>query len=34
MRSTEIYMHTSREHLARTRSPLDVLGTPAAKILG
>ncbi len=34
LRTTEIYLHTSREHLARTTSPLDVLGTPAAKILG
>jgi site-specific recombinase XerD len=34
MRSTEVYLHVSREHLARTTSPLDVLGTPAAKILG
>jgi len=34
MRSTEVYLHTSREVLSRTRSPLDVLGTPAAKILG
>jgi site-specific recombinase XerD len=34
MRTTEVYLHTSREHVARTVSPLDVLGTPAAKILG
>ena len=34
MRTTEIYVHTSRGLLARTQSPLDVLGTPAAKILG
>jgi site-specific recombinase XerD len=34
MRTTEVYLHTSRGLLARTTSPLDVLGTPAAKILG
>jgi site-specific recombinase XerD len=34
LRTTETYLHTSREQLARTRSPLDVLGTPSAKILG
>jgi len=34
MRTTEVYLHTSWGLLARTRSPLDVLGTPAAKILG
>lgn len=34
MRATETYLHTSRELLARTQSPLDVLGTPEAKILG
>lgn len=34
MRTTEVYLHASREHLARTVSPLDVLGTPSAKILG
>jgi site-specific recombinase XerD len=34
MRTTEIYLHTSQEQLARTQSPLDVLGTPAAKVLG
>jgi len=34
LRATETYLHTSREVLSRTKSPLDVLGTPAAKILG
>jgi site-specific recombinase XerD len=34
MRTTATYLHTSRGQLARTRSPLDVLGTPVAKILG
>jgi site-specific recombinase XerD len=34
LRSTETYLHTSRELLSRTKSPLDVLGTPAAKVLG
>ncbi len=34
MRSTETYLHTSCEALARPKSPLDVLGTPVAKILG
>jgi len=34
LRSTETYLHTSRVALARVKSPLDVLGTPAATILG
>jgi len=34
LRATEVYTHVSLEHIARTRSPLDVLGTPAARILG
>lgn len=34
LRATETYLHTSREVLSQTKSPLDVLGTPAAKILG
>ncbi|MHC4213415.1 MAG: tyrosine-type recombinase/integrase [Planctomycetota bacterium] len=34
LRTTEVYTHVSQEHIARTRSPLDVLGTPAASILG
>jgi integrase/recombinase XerD len=34
LRATEVYMHTSVEKLARIRSPLDLLGTRAATILG
>lgn len=34
LRTTEVYTHISLEHIARTRSPLDVLGTPTASILG
>lgn len=34
LRATEIYTHTSVELIARTRSPLDLLGTPAGAILG
>ncbi|HET6496214.1 MAG TPA: site-specific integrase [Thermoleophilia bacterium] len=34
LRATEVYTHTSVEQIARTRSPLDLLGTPAAAILG
>ncbi len=34
LRATEVYTHTSIEQIARTRSPLDLLGTPAAAILG
>jgi site-specific recombinase XerD len=34
LRSTEVYLHTSRALLARTKSPLDLLGTPAASVLG
>jgi integrase/recombinase XerD len=34
LRATSVYTHTSIEHIARTRSPLDLLGTPQARILG
>lgn len=34
LRSTEVYLHASRELLARTKSPLDVLGTSEAYLLG
>ena len=34
LRATEVYTHVSLEHIARTRSPLDLLGTPAASIFG
>jgi integrase/recombinase XerD len=34
LRTTEVYTHISLEHLGRTRSPLDLLGTPAAAVLG
>jgi len=34
LRATEVYTHTSVEQIARTRSPLDLLGTPAGAILG
>ena len=34
LQTTEIYTHTSVRLLERTTSPLDVLGTPAAYILG
>lgn len=34
LRATEVYTHTSVEQIARTKSPLDLLGTPAAIILG
>jgi integrase/recombinase XerD len=33
-RTTGIYAHTSVERIARIRSPLDLLGTPEADILG
>jgi site-specific recombinase XerD len=32
--ATQVYTHVSTEHIARTRSPLDVLGTPAGAVLG
>jgi len=34
LRATEVYTHVSVEHIGRVRSPLDLLGTPAAKPLG
>lgn len=34
LRATLVYTHVSTEHIARTRSPLDMLGTPAAAVLG
>ena len=34
LRTTEVYTHISLEHLGSTRSPLDLLGTPAAAVLG
>lgn len=34
LRATEVYTHVSLEHLTRTPSPLDLLGTPAARVLG
>jgi len=34
LRATEVYAHISVEHLGRTRSPLDLLGTPDSGILG
>lgn len=34
LRATEVYAHVSLEHIGRVRSPLDLLGTPAAKRLG
>ena len=34
LRATEVYTHVSVEHIGRVKSPLDLLGTPAAKPLG
>lgn len=34
LRATEVYTHISVEHIGRVTSPLDLLGTPAAKSLG
>ena len=34
LRATEVYTHISIEHLGRTRSPLDLLGTPDSGVLG
>jgi len=34
LRATLVYTHVSLENIARTRSPLDLLGTPQARILG
>lgn len=33
-RATEVYTHISVEHIGRVKSPLDLLGTPAAQRLG
>ena len=34
LRATEVYTHTSVEEIARTTSPLDLLGTPGGAIFG
>ena len=34
LRATEVYAHVRLEHGARTRSPLDLLGTPVGRLLG
>src|SRR5438093_4366797 len=34
LRATEVYAHVSVEHIGRTTSPLDLLGTPSAAVLG
>jgi site-specific recombinase XerD len=34
LQTTEVYTHTSVERIARTKSPLDLLGTPDGRILG
>ncbi len=34
LRATEVYTHISVQHIGRVQSPLDLLGTPAAKPLG
>jgi site-specific recombinase XerD len=34
LRATEVYTHISVEHIGRVKSPLDLLGTPAARPLG
>jgi site-specific recombinase XerD len=34
LHATEVYTHISVEHIGRVKSPLDLLGTPAAKPLG
>lgn len=34
IRTTETYLHVTTAHLKRTRSPLDVLGTPEGERLG
>jgi site-specific recombinase XerD len=34
VQTTQIYTHTTVEQIAQTRSPLDLLGTPAGSILG
>jgi site-specific recombinase XerD len=34
LRATEVYTHVSLEHIGRVRSPLDLLGTEEATVLG
>jgi integrase/recombinase XerD len=34
LRATEVYAHVSLQHISRTTSPLDLLGTPSAAVLG
>jgi site-specific recombinase XerD len=34
LRATEVYAHVSVEHIGRTTSPLDLLGSPSAAVLG
>ena len=34
LQATEVYAHVSIEHISRTVSPLDLLGTPSAAVLG
>ena len=34
LRATEVYAHVSIEQITRTVSPLDLLGTPSAAVLG
>lgn len=34
LRATEVYAHISIDHISRTLSPLDLLGTPSAAVLG
>ena len=34
LRATEVYTHVSVDHIGRTRSPLDLLETPMALVLG
>jgi hypothetical protein len=34
IQSTTTYLHLSQVHLRATPSPIDLLGTPAASVLG
>jgi integrase/recombinase XerD len=34
LRATAVYTHVSVAHIGRVKSPLDLLGTPAARPLG
>jgi site-specific recombinase XerD len=34
IRTTTLYTHVSTQHIARAKSPLDLLGTAAGKVLG